>query len=219
MIELRVEGRVQATPMSCWWTCMAMVLEYYGRDYQYPWQYRAEFRRPPSLGTRPDGDFHYPTVDEGLAVDGALRAIDHLVYLQPYEWYERGVPADRGAFTALSTITEFRGLPSRPAFGEWTAADVEERLRAHGPFIFLGSWNGFPHAIVVTGLLTDTDRPQVVVIDPNLGFAQNWTLDGFNKLMSQRMERYNFDRLNPMYLPQPRQVLGVVVDQPAGATA
>jgi len=217
-IELRVPGRVQATQMSCWWTSMAMVLEYYGRDYDLPWQYRSEFRRPYSLmphGLEPER--HVPSLDEALAHDGMLRHSADLMYLEPHEWYEHGLPAMRAAFDRLASITKFRGLPSRPAFGHWTAAHVEENLRSHGPYVFFGSWNGFPHAIVTVGLLDEGAGTQVVTIDPINGFATPETLASFNTRMTQRMGDFNFYDLNPMYLPQPRQVLDVVVDQPSAA--
>lgn len=210
-IELRVPGRVQATQMSCWWTCMAMVLEYYGRDYDLPWQYRSEFRRPLSFVPRgPDAEWHVPSLDEALAYDSTLARTGDLIYLAPHEWYERGLPAHRAAFDRLASITEFRGLPSRPAFGEWTAADVESRLRAHGPYVFFGSWNGFPHAIVIAGLIPGPKGPQVVTLDPVRGFATQVDLLAFNKLMTQRMAAFNFDDLNPMYLPQENPVRGVI---------
>lgn len=217
-IELRVPGRIQATQMSCWWTSMAMVLAYYGRDYDLPWQYRSEFRRPYSLmphGLEPE--LHIPSLDEALALDGLLRRNAELMYPEPHEWYEHGLPAMRAAFDRLASFTEFRGLPSRPAFGQWTAAHVEENLRAHGPYVFFGSWNGFPHAIVTVGLRGEGPGAQVVTIDPINGSPQRETLESFNTRMTQRMSAFNFYDLNPMYLPQPRQVLDVVVDQPSVA--
>lgn len=217
-IELRVPGRVQATQMSCWWTSMAMVLEYYGRDYDLPWQYRSEFRRPYSFVPHgPEPERHIPSLDEALALDGMLRRTADLMYQAPHEWYEHGLPAMRAAFDRLASITEFRGLPSRPAFGHWTAAHVEEHLRAHGPYVFFGSWNGFPHAIVTVGLRGEGAGAQVVTIDPINGSPLRETLESFNTRMTQRMSEFNFYDLNPMYLPQPRQVLEVVVDQPAAA--
>ncbi|MBL8344157.1 MAG: hypothetical protein JNN03_01865 [Rubrivivax sp.] len=210
-IELRVPGRAQATQMSCWWTCMAMVLEYYGRDYDLPWQYRSEFRRPLSFGPRgADAEWHVPSLDEALARDGTLASTGDMIYLAPHEWYERGLPAHRAAFDRLASITEFRGLPSRPAFGEWTATDVEDRLRAHGPYVFFGSWNNFPHAIVIAGLIPGSKGPQVVTIDPVRGFPTQVDLLAFNKQMTQRMADFNFDDLNPMYLPQENPVRGII---------
>jgi len=209
-IELRVGGRVQATQNSCWWTCMAMVLAYYGRDYEFPWQYRSDFRRPTWLVPRGlSPDWHMPTIDEAMAPDGTLRP-DDLAYLEPHEWYERGLPASRGAFERLTSITEFRGLPSRPAFGQWTANDVEERLRRHGPYVFFGSWNGFPHAIVTVGLLRNAGGADVVTIDPIRGFAANLSLAEFNQRMTRRMAAFNFFDLNPMYLPQDEPVRGII---------
>lgn len=214
-IELRVPGRVQATQMSCWWTCMAMILEYYGRDYALPWQYRAQFRRPMSfMARRPEPEWHLPSIDEAMAHDATLATTDELIYLAPHEWYEHGLPRNRAAFAQLASFTEFRGLPSRPAFGRWSADDVETRLRQHGPYVFFGSWNGFPHAIVTVGLLRRTGSTEVVTIDPIRGFATGESLADFNARMASRMSEFNFFDLNPMYLPRERQVREVVIDQP-----
>lgn len=221
-LELRVHGRRQLSPMSCWWACMAMVLEYYGRTYSHPWQFRAEFMRPPGFH-RPD-DLVYPSLDDAMRFDAELEHWDRspalTPYLQPYEWYDRGLPAMRAAFDRLHAITGFSGFPVRPAFGHWTAADVESRLRAHGPFVFFGSWNGYPHAILTVGLLDEGGpEPLVVTIDPIHGAPRNESLSDFNLRMVRDMSDYNFESLNPMYLPQDRPLRDVVVDTPGGAGA
>jgi len=221
-IELRVHGRRQLSPMSCWWACMAMVLEYYGRTYAHPWQYRAEFMRPVGFN-RPD-DMVYPSLDDAMRYDAELRHWERspalTPYLQPYEWYDSGLPAARAAFDRLHAITGFRGFDVRPAFGAWTATDVESRLRAHGPFVFFGSWNGFPHAILTVGLSQGgPEGPRVVTIDPIRGFASGEDLADFNRRMVRDMSEYNFESLNPMYLPQDRPVRDVVVDTPTAAGA
>jgi hypothetical protein len=220
-IELRVPGRRQLSQMSCWWACMAMILEYYGRSYHFPWQFRAEFRRP--FGRYGTADLVYPSLDDALRYDEELawEPAPHLApYLQPYEWYERGLPAVRAAFERLHVITGFRGFDVRPAFGAWRAADVESRLRSHGPFVFFGSWNGFPHAILTVGLLGRTDEDAVVVtIDPIRGHATNESLHAFNSRMVSNMRDYNFDSLNPMYLPQAEPLRAVVIDEPGPGAA
>jgi hypothetical protein len=130
-------------------------------------------------------------------------------YLQPYEWYERGLPESRAAFERLRSISGFRGF-DRPAFGAWTAEDVESRLRRYGPYVFFGSWNGFPHAIVTVGLIASGAGAEVVTIDPIRGFATNESLASFNQRMASNLAGYNFASLNPMYLPQPNPVRDVV---------
>ena len=209
-IELLVPGRVQTSQMSCWWACMAMILEYYGRDYTYPWHFRGQFGRP---WNRPDDGFPdvvHDSFDAAMARgDPELRRSAEMTYLQPYEWYEHGLPANRGAFEQLREISGFRGF-DRPAFGHWTAADVEARLRRHGPYVFFGSWNGFPHAILTVGLIERTAGAEVVTIDPIRGFATQEPLADFNHRMVNRMSSANFDSLNPMHLPMSEPVRAVV---------
>lgn len=218
MIELRVPGRQQTSQMSCWWASMAMVLEYYGRDYSYPWQFNGQFRRPWNRPHEGLPDMVYGNLDAELARDPGLHDAAASFYLEPYEWYERGLPQSRAAFERLRDISGFRGF-DRPAFGAWTADDVESRLRAHGPYVFFGSWNGFAHAIVTVGLIQDASGPAVVTIDPIRGFASSEPLASFNRRMANNLAGWNFDSLNPMYLPQPRPVRDVVVDEPALSSA
>lgn len=213
-IELAVTPQRQTTPMSCWWVCMSMVLSYYGQRYRYPWDFRPEFHRPLGRVSSPVmPDVRSPTIDEAMSYDATLRHSGDLAFLQPYEWFDHGLPRNARAFELLSRITGFRGF-DRPAFGRWTANDVESRLRQYGPYIFCGFWNGFPHAILVTGLLRHEDDVSVVTIDPNNGFAYSDSLEGFNSKMDERMREFNFNRYNPLYLPQRRAVRAVVVDEP-----
>ncbi len=212
-IELRVPGRVQTSQMSCWWACMAMILEYYGRDYSYPWHFRSQFARPWNQPLRAFGDATHGSLDEEMLRDPSLAASHESVFLQPYEWYERGLPANRHAFEALREISGFRGF-ERPAFGQWTAANVESHLRRYGPYVFFGSWNGFPHAILTVGLIERSSGAEVVTIDPIRGFATGESLDEFNHRMVNRMSAANFDSLNPMHLPQ-AEPLRALVDHDA----
>ena len=208
-IELHVPGRVQTSQMSCWWACMAMILEYYGRDYTYPWHFRGQFATP---WNRPDDGFPdraFDSLDTEMARDPTLASSRASSYLEPYEWYERGLPAHRGAFERLREISGFRGF-DRPAFGHWTAADVESRLRSHGPYVFFGSWNGFPHAILTVGLIAHAAGAEVVTIDPIRGFATPEPLAEFNHRMVNRMSSANFDSLNPMHLPMSEPVRAVI---------
>ncbi|MBI5718685.1 MAG: hypothetical protein HZC37_13460 [Burkholderiales bacterium] len=206
-IELRVPGRVQTSQMSCWWASMAMVLEYYGRDYTYPWQFNAEFARPWNQPDDGIGDMVYGALDPTR--DPLLIEAHAETYLQPYEWYRHGLPESRAGFARLRSISGFRGF-DRPAFGAWTAEDVESRLRSYGPYVFFGSWNGFPHAIVTVGLITRGSESEVVTIDPIRGFATNESLASFNQRMASNLAGYNFASLNPMYYPQPNPVRAVV---------
>ncbi len=202
-IELRVTPRIQTSPMSCWWACMAMTLEYYGQNYLYPWHFKAEFERPwnqPMLPWR--RDFHYPSINDAIQHDSSLQRTQELAFMEPYEWYEHGLPRNRRAFEALAAITGFRGF-DRPSFGSWTRDDVESRLREYGPYMFLGFWSGVPHAILVVGLVENEAGIQVVSIDPVRGFATGESLERFNHRMgSPEMREFTFNRLNPLYKPQ-----------------
>lgn len=219
--ELRVPGRVQASQLSCWWACMAMVLEYYGRDYLYPWHFHSAFARPWNRprGLYPDISMHdadriFATrePEDLFAPDGSVRGVYEAMYLEPWEWYELGLPPHRGAFDRLSEISGFRGFDERPAFGRWTKEDVESRLRRHGPYVFFGSWNGFPDALVVIGLIDPglNGEPDVIRIDPINGDPLPERLSAFNRRMVQNMAGWNFDTLNPMYLPQDDPVRGII---------
>lgn len=210
-IELRVPGRVQTSQMSCWWASMAMVLEYYGRDYTYPWQFSAQFARPWDRPRDAIPDMVYGSLDAALARDPMLRDAGADTYLQPYEWYESGLPESRAGFARLRSISGFRGF-DRPAFGAWTAEDVESRLRRYGPYVFFGSWNGFPHALVTVGLVVSGGETQVVTIDPIRGFPTSESLASFNRRMASNLAGYNFDSLNPMYCPQNEPVREVIQD-------
>lgn len=208
-IELLVPGRLQTSQMSCWWACMAMILEYYGRDYTYPWHFRSQFGRPWNRPLNPFGDAAHSSLDEEMARDPTLVMAHDSIYLEPYEWYEHGLPANRRAFETLREISGFRGF-DRPAFGRWTAADIETRLRRYGPFVFFGSWNGYPHAILTVGLIERSAGAEVVSIDPIRGFATGESLAEFNHRMVSRMSASNFDSLNPMHWPQSEPVRAVV---------
>ncbi|MFK7767556.1 MAG: papain-like cysteine protease family protein [Mariniblastus sp.] len=171
-IELKVVPRRQATANSCWWASIAMVLQYYGRNYRVPSDFSNEFSRthdPNSRGFSP-----------------------------PNQWYQNGLPIQQGAYRLLSEITGFRGLRTRPRAGAWTAIDVSRRLRRYGPLVFFGQWNGAPHSIVVTGLSEIGPEPRVVMIDPARGFPSMHTLEDFNS----HMGRLNsISGLNPFYFP------------------
>lgn len=221
-IELRVAGERQRTEMSCWWTCMAMVLRYYGRRYVFPWDFRRAFELPAQSIASPLGVGRYPTLGEAMAPDGTLRSIEPLYTERPWEWYERGVPPNARAFRVLSSITGFTGMGrDHTEFGRWTADDFENRLRASGPFLFFGYWNADEHhiyrahVILIVGLLRQGSDVSVISIDPARGFAAPAPIDTFNaRMRDSRMRDSNFGYLNPMYLPQRQPVLDTVVDTP-----
>lgn len=131
--------------------------------------------------------------------------------MQPYEWYDHGLPRNRRAFDLLVDITGFRGF-DRPAFGAWTADDVESRLRRYGPYAFFGFWSGFPHVILVVGIIQSGSETQVVSIDPARGFATGEPLPDFNHRMSSRMREFNFNGLNPLYFPQSEDPIREIVN-------
>lgn len=209
-IELLVPGRRQRSRMSCWWACMAMVLEYYGQTYTYPWSYRSQFARPWQQPVLPIPDMRRPSIAQAMRHDPTLRRTHELEFMESYEWFNHGLPRNRRAFELLSQISGFVGF-DRPAFGSWTASDVESRLRRYGPYAFFGFWNGAPHAIVVVGIIQQGSNVQVVTIDPARGFATPQSLANFNQRMgSPGMREFAFNRLNPLYLPQKNPIRATV---------
>lgn len=222
-IELLVPPRTQRTPMSCWWACLAMILEYYGHHYGTPAEFRIQFQRPLLRPRSPYGrDLVYPSLerwaerDERLALlrpdlgdrgvrNRILYSDQELFFLQPYEWFSEGLPSSRPAFELLSDITGFRGFANRPAFVHWSAGDIETRLRQHEPYAFFGDWNGFPHAIVTVGLIERGEETDVVTIDPAIGARGQESLASFNRRMGH-FRSLDFSSLNPLYLPQSNPV-------------
>lgn len=201
-LELRVPPREQETPWSCWWAATAMVLAYYGRDHQRPEDLDPIFA--PQLDQSPGRPprMRHPTIDEAMAADPTLRSADEMIFMHPSEWRTRGLPPRRGALRLYAELTGMRALPARPAFGGWTGDEVEETLRARGPFVFFGWWSGFPHVLVVSGRIGD----DVIVIDPARGFPTPMRLDRFNAAMGDRYELFLADGLNPFHKPDPRPV-------------
>jgi len=191
---------------------MAMILNYYGRDYTFPWEFKADFVRPFSYPRTGRPRLRMPTVAEAMQVDIRMRGVQGLSFAEPYEWYEFGLPRNRLAFQLLSEISGFRGF-DRPAFGSWTAEDVESRLQDHGPYVFCGFWNGFPHAILVVGIVGTGDQANVISIDPAIGFPTQTSLEDFNSRMDERMREFNFNRLNPLYMPNSTPVGDTVIHE------
>jgi hypothetical protein len=198
---------------------MAMILEYYGQHYSFPWEYRSQFARPfnrPITGS-PYADQDFMSLDEAMRQDPALRQFnsqhrhESMSYSRPYEWYYHGIPRrSRQAFELLCEITGFQSF-SRPAFGRWTADDVESRLRQYGPYAFFGFWNSFPHVILMVGIVTQGGNTNVVTIDPARGFPTSESLQQFNtRMASDEMQEFNFNGLNPLYLPQEQPIRDTV---------
>ncbi len=212
-IELRVPARQQDSPMSCWWASIAMVLEYYGQRYSHPWEYRSEFRRPWSAPRTGFPVSSSPSILQAMAHDSTLRRTHELVTTQPYEWYEHGVPPNPTAMHRLLDISGFERVNPLPATGSWSLPDIEALVRANGPLVFFGMWNGAPHAVVVTGV--HTRRNHVVYIDPARGFAISVPLLQFNQLMMRFPMRSQREMqgasLNPFHYPVSNPVRGTIV--------
>jgi len=186
-LELQITPRLQASSMSCWWATTAVVLEYYGNRYLYPWEYRSVFRRPQWRYGSSALDRRLPPPDFA-AYDRALSGPDpHLPTVNPrdiapYMWYELGLPNTARGLRRYCELTGFLGVGNCPAYGAWTLADVERTLRENGPFIFFGFWNGLPHAIVVCGALQGAGT--VSYMDPADGTVHRESIGNFNNRMS-----------------------------------
>lgn len=210
-IELRVEPRIQTSPYSCWWACMAMVLQYYGSYYAFPWDYRMEFANqrltPPSYFPRQ----RYPNIDQYLDAPEATRA--HFIHSQPYEWFYSGVPPLSSSLSLLSDITGFRGLTVRPNFGYWTLAHVELMIRTCGPLLLFGTYaGGRRHAILIIGAIINQaiGVDQIIYIDPANGMAIHQDLAEFNEWVRTFTSEWVFSRLNPVYLPTSNPVQATI---------
>lgn len=205
-LVLRLTARQQATQLSCWWACMRMVLAYYGQHVTLPEEYRVEFRRP----------FGY------VSTPGSLPRYDaNADMTQPFEWYYFGVPNDVRCLERLCNITGFRPLSRRPAFGHWTAQDVEDTLRRHGPFMFVGNWNRQgSHAVLVIGRKvsdpgTANQIDEVIYIDPAQGQALPVNIAHFNAMMAS----VGASQVNPLRFPTRRPIRATVADSSAPSAA
>ena len=211
-LELRVPARQQQSPMSCWWASIAMVLAYYGQSYARPSDYRSEFRRPWNQPRTGAPSLSYPTPEQAYRHDQMMRRTSELITSEPYEWYEFGVPSSPLAMRRLLDITGFQRVRPLPATGSWSVADVESLLRANGPFVFFGTWNGAPHAVVVTGAHSGSN--QIVYIDPARGFPLAVPLQQFNQLMMRfpmrTLREVEGAGLNPFHYPTSRPVRGTI---------
>ncbi len=209
-IELRVKGRLQQSSMSCWWTAVACVLEYYGRRYGHPAAFAPIFQRP--VGRSPTWvGFESPSLDEAMQFDSTLRRMPGGNRLAPYEWYLQGLPNTNWGLRRLCEITGFRGVPDCPAYGQWLAADFERILRAYGPFVFHGYWNNLPHSIVVCGINTaDAGGSRVASMDPGAGFVSSTPLTAFNALMTGMNIDEGAFGLNPIHYPTSQPVRAVI---------
>lgn len=210
-IELRVEARVQTSPFSCWWACMAMVLQYYGSHYTYPWDYRPAFARPWQTGPSYMPRMRYPNIDQYFETPVATR--DRLIHSEPYEWYYSSVPPLQTCLSLLSDITGFRGVPVRRNFGYWTLGDIEQMLSTCGPLLLFGTFEGGrKHVVLITGAIVNTalGEEQVVYIDPAHGMHVNRELQAFNAWVHTFTSEWAFNGLNPVYLPNSSPVREVI---------
>ncbi|MEE8385975.1 MAG: papain-like cysteine protease family protein [Dehalococcoidia bacterium] len=189
---LNVTARRQESQKSCWWACMRMVLAYFGRSQPSgPSYYRQALARP---WNRPSTPF----ADHEVLSDGTAS-------MAPYEWYQHGVPMNNRALQRLCQITGFRPIQNLPAFGSWTAELVEEKLRQHGPYLFVGNWNnrGF-HAVLVVGREVTNVGPsasdvidEVMYIDPAMGQRISVNIEHLNS----QMRFVGLSASNPLYYP------------------
>ncbi|MEM9718058.1 MAG: papain-like cysteine protease family protein [Bacteroidota bacterium] len=209
-ILLNIPPIRQLSPNSCWWACMQMVLSYSGRNFASPWDLNPVFmpRYNPGL-PRVQSPPYLAGETIGQYAEDPRRWERHTI-LHPSEWYQRGVPMTARGLRYLQQLTGFEGLPSRPAFGSWTTDLVEEKLRQHGPYIFIGNWNGQGfHAILVIGR-EQNQRDEVVYIDPAMGRRMRVAIRFFNNMMSS----VGVQTGNPLIFPRASQRLRARMDEP-----
>jgi hypothetical protein len=207
-IELRVEGRLQETQMSCWWTAISTVLAYYGRRYRHPSAFSSAFERPMTRSPTSMG-YEYQSIDDLMRGDPSLHSYRH-DRLAPYEWYVQGLPNTGWGLRRLCELTGFQGVRDCPGYGEWSAADCERILRACGPLVFHGFWSGFGHSIVVCGVNVDGTNESVALMDPAVGFVSSETLANFNTRMNRMTIGLDAMGYNPIYYPTAEAVREVV---------
>jgi len=207
-IELRIHARRQTSPNSCWWEATAMILSYYGRSTS-----AISSLGPSGLRSGPRIGLPRSSVpDEDLALSelstyGRVRSERAMPQMDSSEWYDHGLPMTPFALHEFAELTGLSSLSERPAFGSWEGADVERVLRQCGPHMFVGLWNGYLHAVVVTGY--DATDERVSYADPAMGFVVSRTLEEFNDLMAGLAVAEN-----PFWLRSPPQVRAVVYDRP-----
>lgn len=92
--------------------------------------------------------------------------------------------ADKGLSTnaqALIVMARTTGLAELPTKNTYSNADLYALLKQCGPLWCAGTWYGFGHVIVLTGV----DAGTVFLNDPDRGVKKQGTLDWFNqKLMN-----------------------------------
>lgn len=214
-IELTIRLRTQTTPFSCWWFAMAMILEYYGRYYPDA-HYVGPFEETP--GTRPYGPLTsrvYPTAGEIGEWAAGNRTEPPVIDVAG--WFLNGIPNNAESFRQFRDVSGFQGIAATSPISAWTPAHVEAILRNYGPIMFIGNWNGAPHAIVVCGV---SPEGAVVYADPAGGFNVH-TIDAFRTL-ARRFPEFGGESLNPLFYPSPPQVRAFranVTDPAPSATA
>lgn len=217
-LELMVQPHRQNSPMSCWWTAMATVRAYYGRNYEpVPWLVHPEFRPSVNPSNGPYPRYQFPDTSRLPPDDPAAqlnsRDLAEQMTTDPSQWYWRGLPGRTAEMRQLLEITHFRGIGTSPRPGHWSIRDVAAVLRRCGPYIFLGQWNGYPHAVTVVGV--DSGQQNVAYIDPAAGFVVSRPITAFNQTMGVRsLSAFENARLNPIYFPAPPQVRAVRWNDP-----
>ena len=92
--------------------------------------------------------------------------------------------ADKGLSTnaqSLIVMARTTGLAELPTKNTFSNADLYALLKQCGPLWCAGTWYGFGHVIVLTGV----DAGVVYLNDPDKGVKKDGTLDWFNaKLMN-----------------------------------
>jgi hypothetical protein len=85
-----------------------------------------------------------------------------------------GLPPNVQALITLGKTTGLKALPTKNAY---SSADIYATLKQCGPLWCAGTWYGFGHVIVLTGV----DGGTVFLNDPDKGVKKDGTLDWFNK--------------------------------------
>ncbi len=184
--------------MNCWWTCLAMVLSYYGRHCLRPEDLSPVFARPWSRwSSSPFREEEYP--DPGT-IEAHTLGIPPLI--APHEWPETGLPSGGRYVDRLCELTGFQGLAHLEV--PWSAAHLEALIRTHGPLVFAWNVGGarfIGHAVVLTGVSQEHDT--VGYVDPNLGFATSSPRRDLNLRVAPLVRREVRDGRHwwPLYYP------------------
>jgi hypothetical protein len=198
-ILLDVPYQSQATDiMACWWYSTSMVMRYYGRSYDRPWDIDRRF----DAAT-------LPAEERERIASG--RAPDH-----PARWFEHGLPPSGAGDYATLLHME----PVNHLWASWSPDYVEGLIRANGPLVLFG-WFGAPggpfglgarylHVIVAVGVdLFD----QVMILDPAQPPTDAQTAQ--RPMTAQALRNMSIPSINPHRLVNAtRRIRGTQYDQP-----